>query len=770
MATFSPQVQSIQPDNYLRWAKPAEKPNLLSATGIAADYLGKGIESGAEEINKGVKQYAENRGVEAGEEVQNMYGKLTEVGHEAALPGDIPDPAFNKDTLTPGKPAVPQAVEDGLKSVATTQAAYNQGSAPGHVRETQYLADLYKKASQLRAQWPGYRDYIDKGIEKATGITPNANSYIKSMLADINEVLTKKNTGDNHAMNLITTEAANGNPSAREQYALINSGKKTVQQAVLDLGQGNVTKWQAEHAEQVLKVTEAGTKMNNQVAVDTSRNYINQTANQFIRDRLTDMGLNETALDKLSKGEMQLNPEQIRTLDAYITRQEQVFKTQIDDWANKPHVDPVTGKGTNTWRVAAGKDFDEIYKQNTEVFGMLHKAIIDPNSGMLNQVANSIKDANNGMQLGIWKDPGTVGQQFRSLKAFQEFGGGQLVAGLIGRPGFTSFPSVSQMESVVGDNLAGYRTKGIDGIKETLQTLAKETHGENPTAIRNYAMALGKLVNAPEVKDEGKVNILHHLFDPKEQGWVGLIQEGGNSIARHDMYNRFTNPVFVQKLMQLADQYHDPQIKENYRNWVFNTFNKDLFTNDLQDLAAFQERQGIKLNWNTDAGHPPRFEAAPQAGKFPQAGIIGQGQAERRADEVNKALTKLNMGIASLGNVYLDQTPSIILRELQNRGIPFEKGSVADQLIPAMAAHAKPKAESSKAQERAPTQPTEIQRPQSTMNQINPAAIPPKGAAPGNRDWEHPNTVNEFIDRLKNSLAWPRMMEEFQKFQTREVP
>ena len=49
-------------------------------------------------------------------------------------------------------------------------------------------ADTSPTAKQLRAQYPGYREYIDQKVSEASGL-PVANAYYKNLMQDINHQL-----------------------------------------------------------------------------------------------------------------------------------------------------------------------------------------------------------------------------------------------------------------------------------------------------------------------------------------------------------------------------------------------------------------------------------------------------------------------------------------------------------------------------------------------------------------------------------------------------
>src|SRR5260370_37455226 len=76
---------------------------------------------------------------------------------------------------------VPAAIDGGLKRIGTLTQARQATSGRN---DTLYVQQLNSLAKNLRAQYPGYRPYIDEQISSMTGMNP-ANAYVNSLLADL---------------------------------------------------------------------------------------------------------------------------------------------------------------------------------------------------------------------------------------------------------------------------------------------------------------------------------------------------------------------------------------------------------------------------------------------------------------------------------------------------------------------------------------------------------------------------------------------------------
>lgn len=110
------------------------------------------------------------------------YKKMSNPGPDAPL------------SLTPGQGQgdpvnVPPALQAGLDKIQALPAALDGGK----INDTYYTQRLSSVVTDLRSQYPGYRDYIDQKVSATTGIIP-ANAYIKNMMEDINRQATNANT------------------------------------------------------------------------------------------------------------------------------------------------------------------------------------------------------------------------------------------------------------------------------------------------------------------------------------------------------------------------------------------------------------------------------------------------------------------------------------------------------------------------------------------------------------------------------------------------
>lgn len=188
---FNPQEQTQDPD-WTNKSRVTEAPSANQSTKIGLETLGEGLTGGLSVIDTSVKRGIADT-VEKG--VDAMRDKFTQglEGVKSTLDqGLIPQAVAAIGGSTTGKtildsssdePELPAGLESGLSKMQ--QIAYAKQAGSTKINDTDYARDTLSLAKQLRAQFPGWRDYIDSEVSKASGL-PVANSYYQNLMLDIN--------------------------------------------------------------------------------------------------------------------------------------------------------------------------------------------------------------------------------------------------------------------------------------------------------------------------------------------------------------------------------------------------------------------------------------------------------------------------------------------------------------------------------------------------------------------------------------------------------
>lgn len=203
MAVFNPEVPPTQDPNFLRYSKVVEAPPPMpvitdKSTGIALDTAAEGFSGAVSLVDTAIKKGISNEAYKQIDPMRDQFTAGLEKIKAGLDQGTIPAAVQGVSGSNTGSlfdanasmddAELPAGLDSGLSRL--TQLAEAKAAGSPRLNDTQYAKDSLSVAKQLRAQYPGYRDYIDSEVSKASGL-PVANSYYENMLQDINRQLTQ---------------------------------------------------------------------------------------------------------------------------------------------------------------------------------------------------------------------------------------------------------------------------------------------------------------------------------------------------------------------------------------------------------------------------------------------------------------------------------------------------------------------------------------------------------------------------------------------------
>lgn len=182
MVSFAEQGQDINPANTSFWARPIEQPKSDVSKGTLyknlGNALGEGIRFADQYAREGI--VAPTVANEAGA-LRDQFVDALNTARESVEPQPLGAPKSLSQTE---QKALPQNVQNAGSKVEMLQKAMESG----HLSETDYYGRVNALAKQLRSQYPGYRDEVDREIARVTGVHP-ANQYIRGMIGDLNRLV-----------------------------------------------------------------------------------------------------------------------------------------------------------------------------------------------------------------------------------------------------------------------------------------------------------------------------------------------------------------------------------------------------------------------------------------------------------------------------------------------------------------------------------------------------------------------------------------------------
>lgn len=542
MAEFNPQFQS--PDqSFLGWSKPTGMPLADKSGAIATEALGKGIEGAVSLADTAVKGVIHDQLYQKiDKERDDFSDALTTVKNMAqgGNPLDANAQASNMD-LMPDKPAAPpQAVNSGLTRIQNLQSAYNGNK----LSETMYYQRLNSIAKDMRATYPGYRDYIDQEVSKITGGNP-ANEYLRSIIHDIN------------------TGAANQNKEYDYyEKQIINSGFDKSQQVLDRFKQDRdisyVQNWLAGNNERVSKLQQdkAGFEMSDKTRSDlaaraeitASRAAEHAATSYFFNRNLapndptsrTSSQINDFLTD-LSLHPEKRDPEAIRNLGTQLLGLKQRNLIETSSYLKGVK----TKDGQSVYDILGPKKFNEIM---TNTIGTLYDGLIqmtnDENLGLVHSTQNTVGDITNNKALSILKDP-TIGgftQTGTAVNKLMPNMSPDLYKEILKdypNPGSQLLKANrEQVKQIIGQtggisNTAGgnvYTFNQAQGELDRMQGVTKEPDSTKAAAVNNILKAgtMALREKDPKIVD----NAIAAFFDPSNRGSLNKFMDDYYDKAR----------------------------------------------------------------------------------------------------------------------------------------------------------------------------------------------------------------------------------------------
>lgn len=696
MASFDQNVPQIAPDplSYTRLFHPIETPKPDESKADLIKGVGNAVEAGVKGVDTALGKQAEFLGEQMGEKEQSDF--LSNV--------QFADNITNKRDS--GGPQTPAQITNGLEFLQRNKDAYDQGK----LRETEYLRNLYEKAKSLRAQWPSYRDQIDRGVEKATGITPNANRLIESLIQGINSTKSKEDKVKEKIVNDAITQASQGNTAALLGLQNFNAGKGDHMDLLSTMTKSNALEWGAKDARSSLEIAQAGATINQ---IPSTR-IIAQDYSQGLQNLWENFKPNIPGIDKNTTMEqlflnreqgqgVKLSDDQWQALgqqwDAAITH----YNADRNKFYNQ--VDPKTKQSL---RMMAGDKFEESIKNAGSLATDIRKAITDKDLGAMfnTEVGNKIQAAQDTQKLR--SDPG-MGPIMGILQGLKQSGGEQFVGQIWSSlaPSFADGFSKLNL-TLLAAKMASGQPYSLNRAVDSLAEASKDGKGEvNPPAIRALVKDIPvTTITRPDVPDQVKRSMVLSVFGPDNDGLLAKIPsdtstaEGRPIQGRQSVYEAYTSPKVIAEIKRLADDGH-PRLWEYFKQWNVNEFGTDLFGDDVNRLSQLNKAPNFELHFQDGAGtSPPKFVAFTRYRANTPA-----GSAVPVSKDLQGTIDNVNKAVIGLYNVYSAEGGSSaevkahILQVLQAHDVnPNEGNSVARQMLIAVGTK-KPVKDESKAKQ-----------------------------------------------------------------------
>lgn len=707
MAIFNPQVQPTNDPNYLGYSKGIEGGyGVDKSKGIALETAGSGIEGAVSIADTGVKDYLKDNIRDTVEKQRSDYTQYLETLKTMAAANKIPGASTDSLMDANASADIPDGLQAGLDRAANIAAGGNTGN---RINDTLYTANLASSASELRAKWPGYKDYIDEKFSSYSGMNP-ANAYYKNLMQDINTLAAR--TDKTGAQSIINEAVKSGDvPDADKIWSLHKAINPKTGQPYMSDDEAIHQIYQAKAAKAAATAMEAARTARQGDRADTAavatRDFSKEFGDTVNRSMaLIQIGTGtqtlQGAVNRLTQ--MGQNPDDIDN------KQVQAIVTALQAKRNELYQG---GLARATERDSTGQTYitrmGGVAKVKEELDGNLSgldeyiKSVNDKNWGIGTYIQRRMTAQSDVDQTNLLDNP-DIGPSMRKVQALQKIA-----------PNFSDTFTKAILASNVPEGLQNYFTeKRMDvaiqpdflskGAVTTLQQVSDgidKKIGSNPkytptdiAKLKTEVFNIPKAIGDPKADLELKANLARGAFDPAN---IGILQglkmdyydpvRKMNIPGKYSAFTRMTSPDITDGMDAVRKGTQDgPQLWENYKNWTQTEFQK-LFRQDIVDLgkatsSPLNNISGkIHVGWSSgENGQPPQLKLLDENGNdLNDVRVPGQmGQSPQtlvgdQARTIKATIARINTAMYDLHQVYRkdgEDTNMPILKDLMQNWSP----------------------------------------------------------------------------------------------------
>lgn len=663
MAVFNPDVPNarVNDPNWTNVSRPISddvaKGSADKSTAILVGAAGDIVSSATKAVDYDIKAAAK-------EDVQQGVDNLRD-GYTEALKAvrNVQIMNANASLLPEGAdPQAPASLQAGLDRAKNIGTAIAQGGTK--VNDTLYTGALNSLAKQLRAQYPGYRDYIDEQIQSVSGVNP-ANAFYKNLMEDINKQQNADKTEVNATRSMLRSAVSEGfhdgsGVSAAKMLNAYDKGIVTIEQvnnwynSARKLEYDTKAKANARASrlgDEADAVTNATKDLSTTAAQTVAHNWDTMTigkgtdtakglfdfiqansGNQAVKDeRSTAIGMQLRALrDQTAKQLLaQANEGGPNSIVARLGGDPSKAKNIIDGQLATFDL-AINAVFKGDWGAAySHAAFNKAISQDST--NLLYNAP-DDDVRKYNRMVGAINNISPQFGLQFFKDS-LLGPVPKAEKEFLKN---------------TKMELLTQPDAPMGK---------LTSIQSSIDN-AKAKGAKSPQTYQDMVSTVEDISN-PKLGLEHRMNLAKAFFNPEAN--AKLLSDKNFTKDRYDetlkreipgkysVFRKLTSENVANGINELAKT--DPSIRDQYYNTISRNFGEQLFSRELRDLADVNstnmtQKSPYKIKFSDDPKRPPHFEVVDPGGN-----PITMGQAVMMEAPV-RSINRLNEGMSSLWTAY----------------------------------------------------------------------------------------------------------------------
>ena len=683
MAVFNPNVPDTQDPNYLNYFKPISDIPADKSVGIALEGAGKGLEVAVSATDNLIKKSIDDKIYAQTDKLRDEYTANLEAVR------NIQSNSITADSTTPDLLGPTQEVKPPLNLESSLQNVNNlvAAKANGKINDTYYTQQLTSMVKGIRAEHPGYREYIDQKVSQVTGMNP-ANAYYKNLMEDVNRGLTQAGDERKQMQTLIRQNMELPN---MPMIARLYDSNKLNKYDVMEY----VNKYQSMMYGYKMMQTqrEAAKGTREELAANASRDFTIE-ANGYVQNSLETLQLGTGTqsiegarkfLDEMAQDPSKADPRQIQSVVTALRSKRDELAMFLKKRSNQ--LDN-TGQSYAS-RMGGGDKVDEAIKSSLSTLDGYIDSINNKNFGVGTSLQRHVQAINDRTQVDLLenKEAGPFLQKVQALNSIapqysELFMKSGLMANIDKKLG-----AWLQEKRVDAATQPDFLSKGkVTTLKQHLDNTDAKNIGSNTRAYNNL-FDIPKTIADPNAPDAVKKNIAMYAFSPENYGILDRIKMDyydpvtKNFVpGKYSIFTRMSSPDITENMWKLRQT--DPEgakLWAWYGQWSENEFGK-LFRNDISTLNDSKDYR-VKFYWDSDN---KRLGVVDDNG-HPITRLGGTGLAATGSQNtVLNAVNRINSGLTNLRNIQEREGGDVsvyLLQQLQILGMDKDIAKDINQAI-----------------------------------------------------------------------------------------
>jgi hypothetical protein len=606
MAPVNPQLQPINPPEWTNISRPisdipADKSKALTIA-AATDTLDTGVHV-AESIDQDTIKEKTRAGVES---IRDATTLAYENVRSSLIKGQQPDPKAAEIaglSLMKANPAVPDALQAGLDRAEDLGTARAQGTL--RANDTLYTGALNGLAKQLRAEYPGHKDFIDEQIARISGKNP-ANAYMDNLLQDAARLATGTDSFEKKMMSKAFENM--GDPTVFLAMKKVQAGLPGAKENLANAVQGaEMSKLKHTQIMQDGQESELAGKVDVNLARSKGQEVAQDIVYRNFNSIIQTAGLNQQTVDQLISesrtGKITtMTPDQWESLAQHTEQMKDTSLAQIKSTFNSTGLSRRLASGGNV------EDEQKIIANEMQFFDRSIAAMRDPNKGLFFEMQRRAKGIQDNANYQTMSGP--MGSWLAKSAILTEKAG-PLVTNFVAQQSLQK-GYLGTMQNWFGDSTTKAalpedpRTGNVGKSLTADIVAAKKSTVENGNKFdpRLYGDLVDNVSLIHKAAENGSPEtakeVAKYMFDPiRNKDFVNQWSRdftdtnGVQHKGYFAYYDHLSSPGITDDIHRLKDV----GTWDMYKNWQFTNF-RQLFGNEVQRLGNIPP--GTTVLWNSD--------------------------------------------------------------------------------------------------------------------------------------------------------------------------